>query len=78
MSVLSAGGSGLLGAVILGAGLSGWYFNPVSIPERIMLCAAGIMLILPGWPGTIAGMAIALGIWALRNLRPGAGRAARP
>lgn len=78
VSVLSAGGSGLLGAVILGAGLSGWYFNPVSIPERIMLCAAGIMLILPGWPGTIAGMAIALGIWALRNLRPGAGRAAQP
>jgi len=69
-SVLSAGGSGLLGAVILGAGLSGWYFLKVSLPERAVLCVAGILLILPGWPSNIAGILLAVAVWAFRkNMR---------
>ena len=66
-SVLSAGGSGLLGAVILGAGLSGWYFCRVSIPERIVLSTAGILLILPGWPSNIAGILLSLAVWFFRK-----------
>ena len=60
----------LLGAVILGAGLSGWYFLKVSLPERGVLCAAGILLILPGWPSNIAGILLAVAVWAFRkNMR---------
>ncbi|NLK20048.1 MAG: hypothetical protein GX310_09660, partial [Synergistaceae bacterium] len=73
-SVISAGGSGLLGAVILGSGLSGWFFQQVSLPERGILIVSGILLILPGWPSNIAGIALALAVWAFRKLRTGGGR----
>ncbi|MGI6253108.1 MAG: TRAP transporter permease, partial [Aminivibrio sp.] len=74
MSVLSAGGSGLLGAVILGSGLSGWYFSPVSMAERGVLIAAGVLLILPGWPSNLGGIAIAFVLWALQRVRGGGKR----
>ena len=67
VSVLSAAASGLLGAVILGAGLSGWYFRKVSLPERGVLCAAGILLILPGWLSNAAGILPALAVWVFRK-----------
>ena len=66
-SVLSAAGSGLLGAVILGAGLSGWCCAKVTILEQAVLCGAGILLILPGWPSNIAGIILALAVWSLRK-----------
>jgi len=67
VSVLSAAASGLLGAVILGAGLSGWYFRKVSLPERGVLCAAGILLILPGWLSNVSGILPALAVWVFRK-----------
>jgi len=67
VSVLSAAASGLLGAVILGAGLSGWFFRKVSPPERAVLCAAGILLILPGWTSNIAGILLTVAVWAFRK-----------
>ena len=67
VSVLSAAASGLLGAVILGAGLSGWYFRKVSLPERGVLCAAGILLILPGWLSNVSGILLALAVWVFRK-----------
>ncbi len=67
VSVLSAAASGLLGAVILGAGLSGWYFGKVSLPERGVLCAAGILLILPGWLSNVSGILLALAVWVFRK-----------
>ncbi len=70
VSVLSAAASGLLGAVILGAGLSGWYFRKVSLPERGVLCAAGILLILPGWLSNVSGILLALAVWVfLKKLK---------
>lgn len=70
VSVLSAAASGLLGAVILGAGLSGWYFRKVSLPERGVLCAAGILLILPGWLSNVSGILPALAVWVfLKKLK---------
>lgn len=70
VSVLSAAASGLLGAVILGAGLSGWYFQKVSLPERGVLCAAGILLILPGWLSNVSGILLALAVWVfLKKLK---------
>ncbi|MDD3516118.1 MAG: TRAP transporter permease [Synergistaceae bacterium] len=67
VSVLSAAASGLLGAVILGAGLSGWYFRKVSLPERGVLCAAGILLILPGWLSNVSGILLAMAVWVFRK-----------
>ena len=67
VSVLSAAASGLLGAVILGAGLSGWYFRKVSLPERGVLCAAGILLILPGWLSNVSWILPALAVWVFRK-----------
>ena len=69
LSVISAGGSGLLGAVILGSGLSGYYFGPAGLVERALLCAAGILLILPGQPSNAAGICIAGIIWLVRRKR---------
>jgi len=68
-SVISAGGSGLLGAIILGSGLSGWYFGPSGLFERALLCAAGILLILPGQPSNAAGICIAGAVWLVRRKR---------
>ncbi|GAB1428016.1 hypothetical protein MASR2M17_14440 [Aminivibrio sp.] len=41
-SIISAALSGLLGSVVLGAGLSGWFFSPAGLLKRILLSGAGI------------------------------------
>ncbi len=51
-------------------GTVGLYFLKVSLPERAVLCVAGILLILPGWPSNIAGILLAVAVWAFRkNMR---------
>jgi len=66
-SILSAAATGLLGAVILGAGLSGWFFNHIGLLQRVALSCAGILLILPGHTSNIAGVALTLFVFFLRK-----------
>jgi TRAP transporter 4TM/12TM fusion protein len=45
----------LLGMFALGAGLEGYFIKTCSVFERILLLAAGLLLIIPGWSTDIVG-----------------------
>lgn len=40
-------GTALVGAVILGGGLTGWLVITLSRPQQLLLCSAGILLLIP-------------------------------
>ncbi len=66
-SIISAAVSGLLGSVILGAGLSGWFFGPAAPWKRALLSGAGIALIMPGQMSNIAGLISILAVFLLQK-----------
>ena len=66
-SIISAALSGLLGSVVLGAGLSGWFFGPAGLWKRILLSGAGIALILPGQTSNIAGAVLIFVVFLLQK-----------
>lgn len=66
-SVIYAAASGLLGAVILGTGLSGWFLGQINALERGILSIAGIFLIAPGQVSNVVGILLCSFIWIGKN-----------
>ena len=66
-SIISAAIGGLFGSVVLGSGLSGWFFGPVTLWKRVLLSAAGIALILPGQMSNIAGAVLILAVFLMQK-----------
>jgi TRAP-type uncharacterized transport system fused permease subunit len=46
----------IIGVICLGAGIIGYFLRKTSIPERILLFAAALLLIKPGFITDIAGL----------------------
>lgn len=64
LSIAIAVTKGLIGVIILAAGLEGYLTRPLTKFERLLLVAAGPLLILPGYITDLAGL-ILLGSWMI-------------
>jgi len=60
---------GFIGIVAVAAGLSGYFFGPMRIHERVLAFPAGLLLIDPGWTTKIIGIAILAGIIMMQIMR---------
>jgi TRAP-type uncharacterized transport system fused permease subunit len=56
--ILSASVTAALGVAALAAGLGGWMRGPVSLPGRIALTGAGLLLCYAGVWADLAGLAV--------------------
>jgi TRAP-type uncharacterized transport system fused permease subunit len=63
-SVLPAVASATLGCVLLAAGLFGYLQRECKLWQRVLLVAAALLLIKPGWITDALGLALALGVLA--------------
>ena len=64
--------SGLVAAVILAAGIRGYFLAPCAWWERLVLLAAAIALMVPGWISDVGGLGAILAITLLQQARTGA------
>ncbi|MDT3680933.1 MAG: TRAP transporter permease [Truepera sp.] len=72
--IVTVGTTGLLGAVSVGAGLSGWLLTRTNIFERVLLAVGGFALIHPGHLTNLAGfgllgLVVALQLLKMRRIR---------
>jgi TRAP transporter 4TM/12TM fusion protein len=70
--------SAAAGVVALVSGVGGYLLRPTSAPERVVLCAAGLLLLLPGSAQDIAGLALfaaVVGLQLWTRVRPAPARA---
>ena len=70
--------SAAAGVVALVSGVGGYLLRPTSVPERVVLCAAGLLLLSPGNTQDIAGLALfaaVVGFQLLTRARPAPARA---
>ncbi|BAS28205.1 TRAP transporter permease [Limnochorda pilosa] len=65
--VLLAVATAAAGVAALAAGVEGWLFGPVPGWQRLLLAGAAILLIVPGWATDLGGLALGLGVYALRR-----------
>ena len=64
--IIQASASGFVGCLLLAAGLQGHLLRDCAIWERVLLVAAALLLIKPGWITDLAGLGIAGTIFALQ------------
>jgi len=64
--IIQASGSGVIGCLLLAAGLQGHLLRDCAMWERVLLVAAALLLIKPGWITDVAGLGIAGGILVLQ------------
>ena len=72
--VLAATGLAILGLLPLAAGISGYLFAPLSLPPRLLLVAAAMLLLLPANPvldliGLLLFGGVGLANWRGRTTR---------
>jgi TRAP transporter 4TM/12TM fusion protein len=70
--------SAAAGIVAVVSGVGGYLLRATTVPERIVLCAAGLLLLSPGNAQDIAGLALfaaVVGFQLLRRSRPAPARA---
>lgn len=63
----------MVGLAALGAGLTGWLLRRATWPEQVLLVAAGLGLVYPGWFQDLIGFALfalALGLQGLGRRGP--------
>lgn len=65
--------SAVIGIYVLSAGMSGYLRRRTSVWERWLLIGGGILLIAPGLPTNLIGLAIGVAVWVLQKLRPQGG-----
>jgi TRAP transporter 4TM/12TM fusion protein len=58
MDIIFAVFTALIGVVALAGGLQGYILVKLDIPERILLLASAILLLVPGWASDIFGAAV--------------------
>jgi TRAP-type uncharacterized transport system fused permease subunit len=58
MDIIFAVFTALIGVVALAGGLQGYILVKLNIPERILLLASAILLLVPGWASDIFGAAV--------------------
>jgi TRAP transporter 4TM/12TM fusion protein len=58
LTSLHATVTAMLGVVVLAAGLFGYLLRPASAWQRVVLIAAALLLIKPGWATDVAGLAL--------------------
>ena len=64
-------GGAVLGIWALSAAITGWMFALLSMPERLALTLAAVLLVAPDWTATLIGLAILIpiGLLQLRTAR---------
>jgi len=67
--IVTVGATGLLGAVSVGSGLSGWLLTRTNIIERVLLAVGGFALIHPGHLTNLAGFGLLGLVIALQLLK---------
>lgn len=65
LSVAHAAATALLGIFLMAAASTGWLLFRLGILLRLLLAAAAVLLIVPGWVGDVAGLAMAGGVFIL-------------
>jgi TRAP transporter 4TM/12TM fusion protein len=63
-----------IGIVALAGGLQGWLLRKTTVPERIMLIVAGLMLVYPRALFDYIGAALVVAVIVMQKLRGGAAR----
>ena len=48
----------ILGALFLGAGMSGFFTTKLSLVARLLVIPGGFLLLLPGWQTSLVGIAL--------------------
>ncbi|MBQ5951688.1 MAG: TRAP transporter permease [Lachnospiraceae bacterium] len=64
-NIVLVGVSALLGVIVLGIGMEGFFMKKMNVIERILLIAAAIAMVYPGTLTDIIGLAVAVAILAL-------------
>jgi TRAP transporter 4TM/12TM fusion protein len=67
--VLLASASAFLGIAALAAGVQGWTFRKTTLLERVMLIAAGLLLVYPGTLADVAGAGLVIAVAVLQSRR---------
>lgn len=57
----------VLGAVAIGAGISGWLYGPINILKRIVLFAGGFLMIFPGFYPSLSGFVLVASIYLIER-----------
>jgi TRAP-type uncharacterized transport system fused permease subunit len=66
VSILAA-----VGIAALACGVQGWMFRRTTLPERLALLAAGLLLLYPASGLDLVGLGLVAGVVALQRLRRG-------
>lgn len=61
--------TGILGAIVLGAGIQGWFVTHASNIERVILVVMGLLLVMPNIIISLIGLAGAVAIFALQKTK---------
>jgi TRAP-type uncharacterized transport system fused permease subunit len=67
--ILLAGGTAALGVVCLAAALQGWLLKRVTLVDRVMLLAAGLLFVNPRLLGDLIALVLLGGVLGLQTLR---------
>jgi TRAP transporter 4TM/12TM fusion protein len=67
--ILLAGGTAALGVVCLAAALQGWLLKRVTLVDRVMLLAAGLLFVNPWLLGDLIALVLLGGVLGLQTLR---------
>jgi TRAP-type uncharacterized transport system fused permease subunit len=76
LGVIHVAFTAFIGIAALACGVQGWMFGRTSWPERLMLIAAGLLLVYPATIGDVLGLGLAALAVVLQLLRNRARRAA--
>jgi len=69
--------SAMLGIYLLSAAVQGWFFGALSMPLRLVLLVAAVLMITAGWLTDGIGLGVGLLIWLLQKRLLGPGTMAR-
>lgn len=61
-AIALAVGTALIGVIFLSAGMEGYLLKPAGWPERILLLAAGVAMLVPGLVSDIIGLGLGSGV----------------
>jgi TRAP transporter 4TM/12TM fusion protein len=68
----------MVGLAALGAGLTGWLRRKTTLLEQVLLVAAGLVLVYPGWIQDVVGFALFAVVVALQGVGRGPAVTPRP
>jgi len=69
LNIAVTGITGIFGAIVLGAGIQGWFVTHASIIERVILVVMGLLLVMPNIIMSLIGLAGTIAIFALQKTK---------